>query len=98
MAAQRPVFARSVLAQAGVDQAGSPACGGGGGGGGGATARVKGSAISACERSGLEFPRVNRRDNRCESGVCWGLGVGSLSDFNRPPPPVPPMSSAASLS
>jgi len=48
MAAQRPVFARSVLAHAGVDQAGSAACGGGGGGGGGATARVKGSAISAC--------------------------------------------------
>ena len=45
MAAQRPVFARSVLAHAGVDQAGSAACGGGGGG---ATARVKGSAISAC--------------------------------------------------
>ena len=38
MAAQRPVFARSVLAHAGVDQAGSPACGGSGGGGGGAMA------------------------------------------------------------
>jgi hypothetical protein len=55
MAAQRPVFARSVLAHAGVDQAGSPACGGGGGGGG-ATARVKGSAISACEaRTAIDF-------------------------------------------
>ena len=75
MAAQRPVFARSVLAHAGVDQAGSAACGGGGGGGG-ATARVKGSAISACERSGLRISSCEQTPTTVKVESVGMEGVG----------------------